>query len=530
MKDTADVTQPSIEMENGRFDEQQQISQPHSLMRFTKKLVVALLGLCAATSALAETNEVRSLSLEECIQLALEHNFDLKIERFNPEISGYNVRLSYSVYDPVLTLSGRHNYDVSPGGLDPQNRPFPGSQTDANSLSAGLNGELPTGLTYGLSANASEQYGNRAGTDFENSSARVGAFTLNQPLLRDFWIDNARLQIQLRKKDLRISELQLRDRVMVVVNSVEDAYYQLIFAIESVKVQRKAVELGERLLSENKKRVEVGALAPLDEKQSESQVAVTRADLINAERAVSVQENLLKNLITDDYVTWSKLTLVPSQKLEAVPQAFSLIESWDSGMRLRPDLLAKRQDVEKQDITLKYTWNQLFPALDLTGSYGWTAGGTTREFSGALEGIKNGDAPTYSYGAVLSMPLSNRAARENRKIAKTTKLRIITELKKLEQGIMVEIDNSIKLAKSNFERVHATRAAAAYAEEALRAEEKKLANGKSTSFQVLQLQRDLTQARSQEISALADYNTSLSDLSFREGTILTRHKLDLKVK
>jgi outer membrane protein len=95
---------------------------------------------------------------------------------------------------------------------------------------------------------------------------------------------------------------------------------------------------------------------------------------------------------------------------------------------------------------------------------------------------------------------------------------------------MVSIDNAIKLAQSNYERIEATRKASEYAEAALAAEQKKLENGKSTSFFVLQLQRNLTAARSDEINALVQYKRSLAQLAQAEGSTLERRKIDLSVK
>jgi outer membrane protein TolC len=131
---------------------------------------------------------------------------------------------------------------------------------------------------------------------------------------------------------------------------------------------------------------------------------------------------------------------------------------------------------------------------------------------------------------VLSFPLSNRTAKNNYKSGKLTKELLLLEFKRLEQGIIVEIDNAVKQAQTAYEKIEATRQARLYAEAALDAEQKKLENGKSTSFFVLQLQRDLSAARSAEIRALADYNKSLSTLSKSEGTTLEKANIGLEFK
>ena len=126
--------------------------------------------------------------------------------------------------------------------------------------------------------------------------------------------------------------------------------------------------------------------------------------------------------------------------------------------------------------------------------------------------------------------MGNTGARNSYKAAKATKEQMALQLKQLTQTVLVQIENAIAVAMTSFERVRATKNASEFAEAALDAEQKKLQNGKSTSFQVLQLQRDLTAARSSEIRALADYNIALSQLALNEGTTLERRKINLEVK
>src|SRR5205085_3972675 len=127
---------------------------------------------------------------------------------------------------------------------------------------------------------------------------------------------------------------------------------------------------------------------------------------------LATQENSFKHLLTDDYRAWAEIALQPTASLAAPRQFFDRQLSWSKGLDQRPDLRQARLDVEKQGITLKYNYNQLFPQLDLVGSYGHGAGGsTTREFSDALYQIENGSRPFYSYGGQLTFPLANVSAR-----------------------------------------------------------------------------------------------------------------------
>jgi outer membrane protein TolC len=197
-------------------------------------------------------------------------------------------------------------------------------------------------------------------------------------------------------------------------------------------------------------------------------------------------------------------------------------------MTERPDLLEARLDVEKQGIQLKFDRNQLFPELDLIGTYGYN--GAAREFSGAFNQFNEGDRPFYSYGAQLSVPLSNVRARNTAKSDKVTMQQLVLTLKQSEQNAMVEIDNAVKQAQSAYESVSATRQARIYAEAALDAEQKKYAVGKSTTFIVLQLQNTLTADRAQEIRSLANYYEALTKLAQQEGSTLERNYINIEVK
>ncbi len=528
-----------------------------------------LAGLCvAAVAASAQTTDsiTNSLTLEECIQTALQHNFDVQIKRYTPEIARYNLNVSYGGYDPTYSLSGEHDYSLSPGGIDQQGRPFGGTSSEIDRFNTDLRGLLPWGLTYDLGGSLGDRTGTQLSSvpDLSNpmivtnsfvdintgntisfrstnynsisvrvpsqevTSGNVGVLQLRQPVLKNFWIDSTRLNIVLNKRNLKISDLDLRFQVMNTVTAVEDAYYNLIFAEENVKVQTAARDLAKRLLEENKTKVRIGALAPLDEKQAESQVASSEADLLAALGTRDTQQRVLKNLLSDDYSKWEDVVVKPTEALQALPQSFNKQESWQKGLSMRPDLHQAKLSLEKQGYVVRFQRNQLFPQLDLFGTYGFS--GSAGEFSGTLDQFRRGSSPFYSAGADVSIPLGNTGARNNYKAAKATKEQMALQLKQLEQTVLVQIENAIAVAMTSFERVRATKNASDFAEAALDAEEKKLQNGKSTSFQVLQLQKDLTAARSSEIRALADYNIALSQLALNEGTTLERRKISLDVK
>lgn len=496
-----------------------------SIQKGVATFVVALTALTGITQA-AEP-QVQELSLQDCLELALKHNLDLQVERRNPIRSELDIDIARAGYfEPTFGFSAQESYSRGAARFDPDiGLLIPGQETTTDGVSASVRGALPyTGLQYTLSGNGSV-------TDFSNldtdSSQGGASITLTQPLLRNFWIDSGRLNIGVAKNNYRIAELALKRRVMDVITQVEVAYYNLIFTYESVKVQEMALQLAKRSLDETRKRFEVGTVAELETKQTESQVAAREADLLTARRNLDIQQNVLKRLISDDYATVHRLVLQPRESLTAEPTVFDVQLSWDRGLSERPDLLQSRVDLESMGLQLKYDRNQLYPSLDLFGSYGRNGSGI--DWGDIGEAIGNNDQPRHSFGASFSIPLGNQVARSRYRSNKVREEQLLLTLKGQEQGIMIEIDNAIKQAASSYDRVQATRKASEYALAALEAEQKKLENGKSTSFVVLQLQNDLTSARSSELRAVADYNNALSELSFREATTLNRHKIEWEV-
>ena len=223
------------------------------------------------------------------------------------------------------------------------------------------------------------------------------------------------------------------------------------------------------------------------------------------------------------------MQLVPSENLDRgagnVRPGTKLANRHDQAPR---SLAGQSRRGTAQDVNRRFQKNQLFPELDLTGSYGRT--GLAGNLGALLQPhsrqqlpqllLRRGPRPFRSATA---------AARNNYKAAKASKEQAQAVYQIVEQNILIQIQNTIEKAKSDFAQTKATHDARDYADQALQAEERKLQVGTSTSFIVLQLQSNLTAARSAEIRALADYNEDLAQLAQFEGTILERHHLTVKI-
>lgn len=472
--------------------------------------------------------EVRQVSLDDCLQLALQKNLDVRIAQYAPMVTRLTLSSAYWTYEPTLSAGARQSFSETEaitviGGFQP-----PANESWNERFDTSVTGQIPTGMSYSLTAAMNRQSGEQGGIDRGFFYTPSVGMTVTQPLLRNFWIDQPRLTIQLEKHNLKQGEYDVRNQVIQTATDVTLAYHDLIAARENVRVQQKALELAERSLAENKKRVEVGAMAPLDEKEAAAQVARSRSDLISAQRDLVLAQNALKRLMTDDFSGLRDVNYEPTARLTAIPETFNRIDSWQKGLTLRPDILRNKLELEKQRITLKFTRNQLFPQLDLQGSFG--VAGADSNFGPSLDDIERRNNPNFSAGIRLSMPFTNRRARNEHQAAKLRNEQTVLRFKQLEQNAMVEIENAIQAADAALQRVQATEASMEYSEAALQAEEKKLENGKSTSFVVLQRQRDYTSAQSEAIRAKSDYNKALARLAQAEGFTLEKYQIRLEAK
>jgi len=346
------------------------------------------------------------------VQMVLTNNLDIQISKYTPVIDQLALNGLFSAYDPSFSLSATRSLNTAPGQYY-FGYLFPPNVTAQDSYSAGIGGLLPSGMSYNLTGPLTEQ------TSPSVQYNASPALTLSQPVLKNFWIDNTRYQIQLSRRVLRSDQLALRLQMETSVNSVKAAYFNLIAARGTVDVEHAAVALAQQLVDENTRKVQLGALAPLDQRQAESQAASSQADLLAAELAQAVQENTLKSLLVPLQLDeWRDVTPVPTEALLALPENPDLSDCLRQALESRPEMLQARINLEKQHIAVTYTKNQLYPELDLKGSYGFNAGSAM--FGQTMETLRQGTDPSYSYGIALTIPLDNIAARNAYKSAKAS--------------------------------------------------------------------------------------------------------------
>lgn len=482
------------------------------------------------TNTLAEDTNApvnpRYLSLQDCVQLTLQHNLELQIDRYGPQIALYALRSVYGPYDPVASFTGQHEHTQS-GPTFLGTNIIGGAKTDVDTFNTGVTGLLPFGTTYTLSGSAVDTSQNLDGNISGNANAQA-QINLSQPLLKNFWIDSTRLAIRVDKNRLKYSQLTLKLQLMTLITLLEQAYYDLIYDREYVVVQQMAAAQTDRLVVENQKKLELGAIAQLDLAQAQAQAAQNRAAIVTAQSQLGKQERVLKLYITEDIAKWADITPIPTGNLSAVWRDFDRQKSWAKGLAQRPEYLQAKLDAEKAGIQLKFDWNQLFPQLNVFGTFGYN--GSAPVYSGAFFDIQQQNLPFYVFGGQISFPLANIGARNVYKMDKVGLQQFLLTVKKEERDILIAIDNDIGNLRADYNTVQGYHAQRLYEEQVVAADEITLANGKTTTYQVILDQRDLTAARGNEIQWLDTYNKDLAQLSLDEGSTLERLNIDLEVK
>ncbi len=472
---------------------------------------------------------VVDLKIDDAVQRAVEWNLDLAVERLNPRTYDYPLSGLYATYRPTVTSTFGNQSQVT----------LPNSQLTG--VADKLNTERLTwvgGLTQNVQwGGGSFTLGfNNSRTDSSNafairnpSYATTLSANYTQPLLRGFRIDGTRTQLETTKISQDVSELQLRATTTATVASVRNAYWDLLATRQAIEAARQSLSLASKLVADNRQRVEIGTMAPIDVVQAQAEEATRRQSLVQAEATARTAELALKRLIvsgTDDPL-WSA-TINPVDRPTFSPEPVDVDAVVKNAFQNRIDLQQAKKQLDSNDLSIKNLTNQTLPALNLTGGYQLAGlGGTQFErdrlggailktvpggYLDALANIRKLDAPTWNLQLTLSYPLGISAAEANLARAKLQSQQTQAQMKQIALQIATEVTNVALQVRSNAERVQAATAARELAEKRLEAEQSKFEVGLSTNFFVVQAQRDLFDAQISELRTILDYRKSLVDL------------------
>jgi outer membrane protein len=499
-------------------------------------------------SAAGDTRPVVHLTLDDAVKATLERNLDIAVQRLNPQINDIAYASIRSVYHPSLTST-----------LGPQSASvLPTSQT-----TQGVNGVTPSQSTLTFNGGVAQNipWGGGAFTaslnNFRQSSSlnnvtinpkfqSAWTFAYTQPLLRNFRIDSTRQQLAVTKINRDISDVQLSSTITNTLSNVRNAYWDYVFAVQSVDVAQQSVDLAEQLVKDNQTRVEVGTMAPIDVVQAQSQAATQKQTLVAAQAARRSAELALKRFIvagTSD-PNWNA-TIDPVDRPDFRPEPIDVEAAVRHALSQRTDIEIATQTVAQNDVTLKFLGDQLKPQVDLQTSYGFQGlGGTqlvrnngvlgstvTQQIPGgigdAFSSLFRNAYPTWTAQLVMSYPLGVSSQEANVARARVQLSQVQAQLKQVELQVATDVTNAAVTAQSNVERVQAAQVARDLAQQTLAAEQSKFEVGMSTNYNVILTQRDLATAQNNELQAILAYRKSLVELERLQQTTLTNLNVTL---
>lgn len=465
------------------------------------------------------------ISLREAVTLALARNFDILIEAHNPRIRGKEVIIQKSEFDPAFVSSAnskKSKLDSIISSSSTREQQVTSEQT----VSAGVEKKFITGADVELAFEAIREDSNSTSRRINPNFESALTFTLTQPLLKNFGIDVNKAGIRIASFTLDQSLLTYRDRVITVIDSVEQAYWDLVFANANLQFRRKSLELAKDLLRRNRIQVEVGTLAPIEILEAEATVARREEDVIVAERQLQDREDALKKIlnVSDNISSWA-LRVTPVDKADYKPVKINEMASTMKALERRADLESARLEIEKSKIRLKRDRQNLMPELDLSASA--ANQGIRNNLSNSTSRQFSNKGYALSGGLGFRIPIGNREAKSDLDKSRLELQRANAAYQQLEQSIIEEIRRGVRLVRSNTKRIAASRLARRLAEERLDAQEKKFRVGLSTSRDVLEDQESVSNALTNEVQALVDYNKSVAQLSRSTYTTLQRFKIKL---
>jgi outer membrane protein TolC len=480
------------------------------------------------------------LTLDEATARALERNLDIAVERLNPQTFDLNIARIRAAYRPTATSTIGRLSRVQP----PTSTLNGGTIVDntTTTYNSGLQQLVPWGGgAFAFQFNNNKQVTSNNLVNYNPAFNNNFALTLTQPLLRGFLIDNNRQQLVVTALNRDASEIQLRGTIATTLANVRNAYWELLYSIQALDVARGSLDLATKLVADNRSRVEVGALAPLDVVQAQAEEATRRQALAQADAQARTAELSLKRLIvsgTDDPL-WS-VEINPVDRPTFLPEPLDVQGAVRKALDNRTDLQIARKTIDSNNVTLRFMRNQTLPELDLTAMYGANGlGGTqfrrngsgvTSQVIGVVPGgygdawrtLTGRDFPTWNLALNLSYPLGASAQEAQLARARVQLNQSAAQLRALELQVATDVTNAALQVQSGLTRYQAATVARDLAQQRLDAEQSRFEVGLSTNFLVVQAQRDLATAQNTELRALLDYRRALVDYERLQETPATR--------
>lgn len=499
-----------------------------------------------------DAGEQRSLSVREVIEMALANNKDIELARENVRGAEFDLQAARGVYDPRLSNSSFYERSEQPTAS------FLSGSSNGSVTQSGL---FSTTSVQGLTPKFGGGYrldfvNNRITTDNQFAALNPQyptalTFSYTQPFARGLRFDQNRRNIEIAKKNLSLTDAQFRQRAVETITNVQRAYWDLVYALRNLQIQRETVRDARRQLEHNKRLVTEGLLAPIDVVAAEAQVAGFEQGVYSALDDVGRAENYLKSLVAENREApiW-RVAIVPVESVELAPPRVALEDAMQHALKSRPELLSSDVAREINEIEQRFAREQTRPQVDLVASYGLVGlAGTPQEVDPALpfprtpppavlvggagQSLTNLLANRYTnfrVGVTINLPLRNSTAKAQYGRALVDQERIRTQREQLEQLIQVDVRNALQQARTAESRLRAAASARSALEQQYASEQRKLDAGQSTVFLVLERQTQLATARGNELRAQTELNKAIAELQRATGNALEQNRVEIRVR
>ncbi len=476
-----------------------------------------------------------TVSLADAAVRALQNNLDISLSRHTKESRLSDIVIEQAKFDPTVSLNGRYLRTV-----DPLNRPVFGAtgfqlnqitifdqRTHAVSVDASTN--LVTGGNIDVNYSPARNNVNQDLADgFLFNPAWTGglSFTVTQPLLKNAGIGINTTFIKIAQNNAVVEQHIFRDRVLTVIASVEQNYWELVYAKENVKVAQAALKAAEELLATNRIKAKGGVMSVVDVLQAEAAVASRVEQVLVAEKVIRDEEDQLRTLLNPGEAELRQtVRLTPIDAPITYLETISLEEAIETAIEQRPEIVQAKKNIESSELNTQFARNQLLPTLSVQGTMGLSGLGS--DYGGSFTRNFSGDFYNYGAGLLFSYPLGNRSALSTYNKRKLDAKNAEVALASVRHQIILGVREAVRRAQTDFKRIETTRSARILAEKQLQTEQERLKVGLSTTRFVLEFQRDLATAQGNELRAIVDYNKSLSNLARHTATTLDRYHLEL---
>lgn len=482
------------------------------------------------------------LTLDQAVEVALRRNLGLVIERYNWIQTREGILQSLGIYDTLLSGLALITDETSPTVEAVEGVPV--TQEKSEFYQLGLSQLTPLGGLFELGTTAFTQETNSQNVFLNPLFSTTADLTYTQPLLRGFGQLATERQFMVARASTAQSVDIFEQQVSQVIRDVEQSYWDLVEARNQLEVAREAARLAQVLHEQNQVRVDVGTLAPLELIQSEAGIAAREEEIIRAETAIGDAADRLRFLLNLESGPYWDAAIVPVTEAETDRVPIDVPEAIETALSERPEVAAQLRRLDVLEIDQRFFHNLARPQLDLQVNYG--LGGLSGEgqatdpetgdvltidgdFSEAYQQILDRDFDGWSAQLVFSYPLQNRERRAQATISELAVDQGLAELERLQRQIVTEVRTSARQVDSAAKQIESARVSVQLEERNLDAERKRYENGMSSSFQVLQIQEDLTQARSRLVSAVTAYRRALAEFYRSAGILLDQKGVDLDV-